>query len=252
MYGGFIFCAIAMLIFAAADLTCIILTKKDIKTPEELADKVKFSDAIKNTLGNRNFRSVVYLTIIWDIARYSVLGFLGTYRIGELAFTVGAVQIINFASSAVRFVISRPFGKFSDKHSFARGIEIALIIAAFGFGVNAFTTPATRFLIVVEAVCYSASLAGANQNLANITYNYVDAKYFVQASALKNSIGGIFGFLASLGAARLLDMIQKNGNTFLGMHVYGQQVLSVIACLFLIVAVLYTHFVIAKQKRMVQ
>ena len=252
MYGGFIFCAIAMLIFAISDLTCILITKKDIKSPEERAEKVSFVDAIKNTLGNRNFRSVVYLTILWDVARYSILGFLGTYRIGELAFTVGAVQLINFASSAVRFVISRPFGRFSDKYSFARGIEIALIIAAFGFGVNAFTTPATRFLIIVETVCYSASLAGANQNLSNITYNYVDSKYFVQASAIKNSIGGLCGFLASLGAARLLDMIQKNGNTFLGMHVYGQQVLSVIACVLLVVAVLYTHFVIAKQKRMVQ
>jgi hypothetical protein len=36
------------------------------------------------------------------------------------------------------------------------------------------------------------------------------------------------------------------------LHVYGQQVLSVIACVLLVVAVLYTHFVIAKQKRMVQ
>ena len=252
VYGSFIFCASAMLIFAIAELICLILIKKDVQTPEERMQKSSLRDVFKNTLANRNFRSVLYLTVIWDVSRYSVLGFLGTYRIGELAFTVGAVQLINFASNGVRFAISRPFGKFSDKHSFARGIELALIIAAFGFGINAFTTPATRFFIIIESICYSAALAGANQNMANIMYNYVDSRYFVQASAIKNSIGGLCGFGASLLAASLLAKIQANGNTFLGLHVYGQQVLSVIACVFMVIGVLYTHFVIAKQKRMVQ
>lgn len=251
IYGSFIFCAIAILIFAISELVCVMLIKNDIK-PKEDREKLNFREVMQSSFGNKNFRSVIFLTVIWDVARYSVLGFLGTYRLTELAFTVGAVQVINFLGSGARFLISKPFGKFSDKHSFARGIELALLIAVVGFGINVFTTPATRYLIVVQVVAYNMCLAGTNQNLTNITYNYVDAKYFAQASAIKNSIGGVCGFVSALLAGKLLSYIQENGNTFLGIEVYGQQVLSLIACVLFLIALIFTHFVIAKQKRMVQ
>ena len=96
------------------------------------------------------------------------------------------------------------------------------------------------------------SLAGINQNLYNITYSYVDSRYFVQASAIKNSIGGLCGFGASLVASRLLSAVQANGNTIFGITVYGQQVLSAISFVLMICAILYTKFVIEKQKVMIQ
>ena len=250
--GGFIFAAIAILIFSTCDFICLMLIKNDIKAPAEKRERLPLREVMKNTLGNRNFRSVIYLTILWDVARYISVGFLGTYRVGELAFAVGTVQIINMIGNAGRFALSRPFGKFSDKYSYARGIELALLLAAIGFGFMIFTSPTSRWLVVGYTLFFSMSMAGLNQNLMNITYSYVDSKYFVQASALKNSIGGLFGFGASLLGSRILTSIQANGNTVFGLPLYGQQLLSAISVILLVVALLFTHFVIAKQKRMVQ
>jgi Na+/melibiose symporter-like transporter len=249
--GGFLFVAIGIFIFAACDFLCLMLIKNDMKQNEE-RHVVPLRTVMKKTLGNKNFVSVIILTIIWDVARYTTLGFLGTYNLTELAFTVGTMQLINIAGSLGRFAMSKPFGRYSDKHSYATGITLGMSIAAAGFGVLVVTSTATRLLIIVYTILYNVSLAGVSQNLFNITYSYVESEYFVQASALKNSIGGIFGFCASLLAGALLNYIQSNGNMLFGIHVYGQQVLALISFVLTVIAMLFTHFVIEKQKVMVQ
>ena len=252
LQGGFIFAAVAIFIFCTCDFICLMLIKNDIKSKEKQREIVPMREVLRHTMGNRNFRSIVILTIIWNIALFITVGFLGTYRLGELAYTVTAVQIIHLVGNAGRFVISKPFGRFSDKYTFARGIELALILATIGFGAVIFTAPGSRVLIIVYTLFYSMSAAGTNANLLNITYSYVDDKYFVQASAIQNSIGGIFGFGASLVGSKILSAVQANGNQIFGFTVYGQQILAAISVVLLIVAIIYTHFVIAKQKVMLQ
>lgn len=252
LYGGFIFAAGAIFIFSVCDLICLLLIKKENKIPSQQQESIPLREVIKNTMGNRNFRSVVYLNILWSVARYATVGFLGTYELGELAFAVGTIQVINMIGNAGRFCLSRPFGKFSDRFSYAKGMELALLVAAIGFGANMFTTPGSRWLIVMYVLFYNVSLAGLGANMQNVTYSYVDSKYFVQATAIKDSIGGICGFCASLAASKILQAVQANGNRLFGMTIYGQQVLSAISFLLLLVAIVYTHFVISKQKVMIQ
>jgi len=250
--GGFIFAAVAILIFSTCDFICLMLIKKDVIPKEEKRETVPMSEIVKNTLGNRAFCNVIILTCLWDIARYTTIGFLGTYRIGELAFTMGATQIINLAGNLGRFALSRPFGAYSDKHSYASGIKLALTIAAVAFGINVFTAPESRYLIIAYTLLFNISTAGTQQNLFNITYSYVDSKYFVEASAIKNSIGGLCGFGASALAGVLLSHIQKSGNMLFGIPVYGQQVLSLISFIIIVITVIFTHTVIEKQKVMLQ
>ena len=252
--GGFIFAAVSIFIFSVCDFVCLMLIKNRIKTPEERAERAPLKEVFKNVLGNRNYFTVIVLQILWSVSIYTTTGFLGTYAINksELAFSVGAVQVIALVGNAGRFFVSRPFGKFSDKYSYAKGIELGLIIAALSFAVNIFTTPATRYLYVVYILLHSVCYAGISQNLYNITYNFVDSRYIAEAMAIKNCIGGICGFGASLLASRLLSHIQENGNTFFGMDLYGQQVLSAISFVILVIAMLFTRFVIEKQRTMVQ
>ena len=250
--GGFIFAAVSILIFSICDFICLMLIKNDTSEKRERADVPPLKDVIKNTLGNKSFVNVIILTSLWNVARYTTVGFLGTYRLSELAFTLGASQLINLAGSMARFALSKPFGAYSDKHSYASGIKLALILSAIAFGVNIFTTPESRYLFIIYTVLYDVSIGGTNQNLFNITYSYVDSKYFVEASAIKNSIGGICGFAASALASRLLSYIQSNGNTFLGIKVYGQQVLSLISFIIIVAIVIFTKTVIEKQKVMIQ
>jgi len=251
MEVGFVFTAIAIFIFTICDFVCLMLIKNRI-IPKETRNIVPLREVLHNTLGNRDFINVIILNVLWDIGRYTTIGFLGTYRIKELAFTVGTVQLINIVANLARFSVSKPFGRYTDKHSFVKGAELGFIIIATAFAVHVFATPETRWLTAVYAILFNVGIAGVAQNFFNMTYSYVDSKYYVEGSAIKNSIGGLFGFGASLAASQLLEYIQSNGNTLFGIPVYGQQVLSLISLMFMLAAILFAHFVIGKQKVMIQ
>ena len=249
--GGFIFAACAIFIFTMADLTCLLLVKRDV-TVVDRAAMPPMRAVMQNTLGNKSFRHVIVLGLLWDVARYSTIGFLGIYRINELAFAVGTVQLINIIGNIGRTLLSRAFGVYADKHTYAKGIELAMCLASVAFAFQICTTPSTRWLIIGYSLFYHISQAGLVQNMHSIVYSYVDSRYFVQATALKNSIGGVAGFFAALLAGRLLAAVQNNGNQIFGMTVYGQQLLAAISLLLTIAAILYNRLVIAKQAVMKQ
>ena len=79
-------------------------------------------------------------------------------------------------------------------------------------------------------------------------YNYVSADYISEALVIQNFFGGISGFAVSLLASRLLAHIQANGNTFLGIPVYGQQVLAFGSLLLAVIAWFLTRFVVEKKR----
>ena len=80
-----------------------------------------FREMLAHTLGCRPYRNAVILACLWDAARYMTVGFLGTFKTNDLAMTVGTVQVINTAASLGRFAVSRPFGRYSDRHTYAGG-----------------------------------------------------------------------------------------------------------------------------------
>ena len=204
-------------------------------------------EILANTLGNAAFRHVVLLTVLFDVGRYLTIGFMGIYKVKELMLTVGTVQIINIVGNLARFFLSKPFGRYADRTSYARGMELALCIAGLGFFLNMFSQPSAKIFVVLFTLLYAVSAAGTNQNSLNIVYSYVPMEYFVPACAIKNSIGGVCGFLAYLLGARILSAVQENGNMLLGVPLYGQQLLSALSFVVIAVAVLYVHFVIDKQ-----
>lgn len=249
---GYIFAAIGILIFCICDFICIMLIKNRIKPRQSTKNTEPVHTVMKKLFSNRLFWSILLLDILYNTAQYTTIGFLGTYRIKELAFSVGTIQLINIFGNIARIALSRPFGRFSDKYTFAKGIQLGFMLAAASFLTITFTTPQTRYLIIIYTFLQCICQAAISQNMNNITYSYIPIEYYVQATAIKNSVGGMCGFVASIFASRLLEHIQSEGNILFGIHIYGQQVLSFISLLLISCAVLLTHFVIGKQKAMLQ
>lgn len=244
LHGGFLFAAIVGILIAGLDFMMLLLIED---RPESIQiQRTPVHTVLWNLIQNGKFRSVVVLNIMWQSACYLTIGFLGIYKIKELMLTVGAVQIINILGNICRFAVSRAFGRYADKKSYAHCFELAMTVAAVGFFLNLFTTPQTWFLIALYTLLYSASLAGIEQNFYNIIYNCVPEEEFVQALALKNSMGGVFGFLASLTGSRILSYVQSNGS-FLGLHIYGQQALSFLSLLLIIAAIVYNRLVVIRK-----
>ncbi len=249
--GAFLFLSISILVLNIGNFTSLFLIKRE--SPEERKVGAEpFSFVLKNTLGNKNFRSLVILDCIFKTAIYMTVGFMGTFKYKELAMSAVLVQVVNIVANLLRAAVSRPLGKYSDRKTFAKGFELGLYLALCAFAASMFTTEKTWLLILLHTAFYNASAAGTNQNSFNMAYSYVDAKYVVQALAIRNAISGTVGFLASLLGGWVLGTIQANGNTLFGIHVYGQQVLSFISLVLTLVTIVYIKKVVEKQKVMKQ
>ena len=249
--GGFIMIAVIAFTISALDIICLVFIKREDKI-EIKREKKNFKSIIKNTFANKNYRSVLIYSIVYSIATHFNSGFLGTFKIKELAMSVFLIQIVNILASITRISVSHPFGRFSDKHSFASGMTVAIIIMSIAHLCLVFTTPSTWFFIVVYSILVAVATAGLNQNSFNIAYSYVDSEYITEALAIKNCISGICGFLTTLVSSRIFKYIQSNGNSIFGVQIYAQQFLAILSFITLLISLAIMIFVIGKQKVMKQ
>ncbi len=250
--GAFLFISFSILAINIGNFICLKLINSESEEAQEEESSISLRDVIKNTFVNKNFRNVIVMESLQKFAVYFTVGFMGVYKTKELAISVFVIQLINIVSNAMRMVLSKPFAIYSDKRSFAKGMELGLVFAAVAFFVNIFTTPSTWWLVIVFTVLYNISLAGTNQNSFNIAYSYVPLNCITQAMAIKNSISGLCGFVASIIGGMVLSAVQNNGNMILGIYINAQQLLSLVSFILIMIAVFFIHFVIAKQKVKIQ
>ena len=192
---------------------------------------------------------VILVSVLWNIANYSATPFYGTYLIKELGFQMILVSILSAVGSFSRALFSRPFGRYADKHSFAKLISICFIIEFIAFFINIFTVPSNgKVFYAIYLILHSIGMAGINSSAINLIYDYVDKSKRTSALALKSAIAGFAGFFTTLIVSSLVDKIQANGNVFLGLNVYAQQVVSAIAAMATLLAFVYVNTVIRKIK----
>ncbi len=249
--GGFLFLGIGILILNICNFTCLAMIKRD-KEEDRIGDRQPLKVVAKNTLGNKNFRSVIIVGVLTSVASHFTTGFLGVFKTKDLMMSILMVQIVNIIANFARILVSKPIAKYSDKFSYARGMELGFILCATSFIMIMFTTKTTWYFIIIYQILHNCSVAGTNQNSYNIAYSYVDSKYITQAMAIKNCISGICGFISTIAGAKILSVIQANGNMFFGIPVYAQQVLAGITVVIYIIAIIYSRKVVGKQKVMIQ
>ena len=247
---GFILIAITIMVAIVLDTICLLIMKQE-NEHHSTVEIEPIGKVIGNLFKNRSFVNLVILDCLHKAAMYSFLGFVGTFKLKELAMSVGTVTLISVISSGVRFVFSKPIGRFSDKTSFATGITLGLAIKACGYLFVIFISPNTWWLIAGYQILYNVSVAATSQNLLNAVYSYVDKDHFVHATSIKNCLSGVLGFFVSLGAGALLGAIQNSETGMLslfGFRLYAQQVLAIIAFLLTMAAFVFAQLVVRKQK----
>ena len=246
--GGFIFTAAGILVCSLIDLVCLLAIKNQ-KVEKTAQSGERISEILKKLFKNKAFLCLLVVGVLMHVAQYMTNSFMGAYKTGDLGFGYGEIQVINNVGVLCRFAVSKPFGKFSDKTSYCTGMILGFSMLALCFFLNIFTSPSARWMIYVYALLYNAALAAVHQNFLNITFDYVESEYFVHATSIKAALSGVCGFLATLCGAALLNHVQENGNTFLGIDVRAQQVLSAISFAVTLILIVFIIFVLRKQKR---
>lgn len=246
LHGAFKFILAVMGTVCLANLICF-LKMKEIPLAES-GTPFGIREIVSCSFGNKKFRNTIILTALTEISRYLTLGFMGTYKTVDLKMSVGKVQLVNVLSCLGRFAVSRPVGRFSDKKGFSEGYFLGNVISFSAFFIGIFMSPACRWPVVPFTVLLQTSFAGTNMNTYNMAYCYTDDEHILTAIAVNNSVRGICGFAASFAGSRILDKIQRAGNTFCGMNVMGQQVLCAVSSLVALVSLIFNKTVVSKQE----
>ena len=247
LYGSFLFCGIGIFVLMLLH-TATLLLSKEKKTPP--VQKTSAGRALGDLFKNKRLMKAILLIALWNIASYVTTPFLGTYQIKELGFSMVFVSLLTVLYSVSRALISKPLGRYADRTSFVNMFNVCFLFMAAAFAVNIFTTPENgKFMFSLHYLLYALGSAGITSGEINLIYESVDHEHRMGALALKSTVSGLAGFGTSLLVSPLVDHIQKNGNRFLGMDLYAQQVLSAITFLLTVVLLIYINTVMRKKEK---
>ena len=245
--GAFIVCGLSVFGLMLLHTATLIFSKEK---PVEKKEKISTKQLLGELIKDKNLFKVILISVLWNIVNYSATPFYGSYQIKELGFSMTFISVLSAAYAIVRTIFSKPMGKFADKYSFASMLNICFIIMLVGFGVNIFTVPKNgKVFYTIYYMMNAIAMAGINSATINLIYDYVDKEKRVGALALKSTLAGFAGFFTTLVVSPLVSYIQNNGNTFLGLNVYAQQVVSVVAVVLLAILIVYLNLVVKKISR---
>ena len=249
--GALVFCGLG--VFGLMVLHTVVLLFSKEKTAEIKLNDGQKNQSILGLFKNKALVKVVFMSVIWYIAQYATVPFYGTYQIKELGFSMLFVTILSSVGAICRALCSRPLGKFADKSSFVNMLSVCYTALLLSYLVNIFTVPSNgKVFFAVYTIFNSIAMAGVNSGEINLVYDFVDKGQRVGALALKSAISGIVGFVTTLLMSLLVERIQANGNTLLGISVYAQQVVSLIGAIVVAVGLVYLNLIMRKLKKPIE
>ena len=245
--GAFIFCGLGIFGLTVLHTLTLLFSKEK---PVEKTESKSAWKMLRDVICNKNLVKIILISIIWNIAHYISTPFYGTYTTKDLGFSMTFISIVSAAYAVCRSLFSRPLGKYADKHSFANMLNICFAVSHLAFLVFSFAVPENgKVMYLLYELLMSIAMAGINSATINLIFDYVDKDKRVGALALKSTLAGFAGFFTTLAISPLFNYIQENGNKFLGLNMYPQQVLSAISASIVLLLILYLNLVVRKIKR---
>jgi len=244
---GFIVCAITIFVLMMLHTVTLLLTKE--KETPHVASNIGVTERFRMVISDKSIVKVISVSVFWTVANHIATSFYGTYQVKELGFSMKYVAFLSIVYAAVRVPCSFFLGHYADKHSFAKMLKICYGIAALSFFVCTFAAPATgKIFFTAYYMLNAAAMGGINSAETNLIFDYVPPEKRSDTLAVKQTVYGVAGFLATVIATPLLNYIQASGNRLFGIPVYAQQVLSLLAGVATVALIIYLDKVVLKIK----
>ena len=245
---AFIICGATVFILMVGHTLSMMLTSEIEETGP--AQSKKLFSQIGETFKNKDIQKITLLFVLWYIAKGIAEPFNSVYMIKELGFSLTFISVLSIMQSVIRVLFSRALGSYADKNSFAKMLRICFIFAFLGFVAVAVARPSNGSItFAIHFITHGIALAGINSALINLIFDYVPHENRADSLAVTQSLSGLMGFLSTFVAGFMVTYIQKNGNMFLGVSVYAQQVLNLIAAIATIGIMLFLQFGIINKKK---
>ncbi|MBR4073210.1 MAG: MFS transporter, partial [Clostridia bacterium] len=244
---AFILCALVIFILTVMHTLTMTFA---VEKPMPQIKKRSLLANVKDVAGNKNVIQVSVIFGFYYIATYISTPFYGAYQINELQLSLKLVSILVIMSSITRILVSKMWGKYADKYSFAAMIEKCFIIIGLAYLCAAFAIPSQgKIMFALYYILHGVAMGGINSALINLIFDYVDVEKRSDSLAICQAAAGLLGFLATLVSSGFVKYIQNNGNEIFGITLYSQQILSFLSLVFTVVSIIYIRTVIMKKNK---
>lgn len=225
-------------------LTMIFTVEKE--TPD--SQKGNFLTGVKDLVKNKSVLKITGVFVLYNISYFASVPFYGTYQITELALSLKTVSVLVILGNISRILVSRLWGKYADRKSFAAMTEKCLIFLGIAQLCALFAVPKNGALMfALYYFFYGVAMGGINSALINLIFDYVAPEKRSDSLAITQAVSGLVGFLTTVCLSPLVTLVQKSNNTFFGVHIYAQQLCTLISLLFTALSVIYVKKVIMRK-----
>ena len=212
--------------------------------------KGNFLINVKELLKNKGVLKITCIFVFYYISNYASVPFYGTYQINELALSLKTVSVLVILGNISRILVSRLWGKYADRKSFAAMTEKCLIFLGIAQLCALFAIPKNGVVMfALYYFFYGVAMGGINSALINLIFDYVAPEKRSDSLAITQAASGVVGFLTTVCLSPLILLIQKNNNRLLGIHIYAQQICTAISLLFTVILIIYVRNVIIKKSK---
>jgi len=238
--------AAVMVLLMFLNVSCMVFTDE---RPLPQKPRASLRQILKEVADNRDVLRMAVMFSLYYIAYYVAIPFYGIYKINELGFSLKFVSLLTIVYSAVRITVSKAWGRYADRRSFAVMLEKCFWILAASLLCVVFAVPSNgAVMFLLHYVLFGIAQGGLNSAQTNMVFDYAPPEKRSDALAVCQAVSGITGFLATLCVSPLVDHIQSSGNMLFGIPVYAQQVMSLLGVLFTVVAIVYLRLMLMNRK----
>lgn len=245
---AFLLCGIVIFVLMVLHSLSMLLSIE----PEASAGTAQrgFGKEMLTLFKDKSVLRITGLFVLWYIASHTASSFYGSYEIRELGFSQELAGWLATVGSICRIAASFFWGWYADRRSFARMLRWCFLCAVLAYAGAMLATPQTGLVcFIVYFAFHSIAMGGINSALTNLVFDYVPREKRADSLAFSQALAGLAGFAATLVMSPLVDHIQRSGNTFLGIHVYAQQVASLVAVLLTVACIIYVTFAIIQKEK---
>ena len=242
---AFAICAVVIsVLMVLHTLTMLFAVEKEPQTTEEHS----FRDSLKQLLRNKKILSVTAVFTLYYVSNYISIPYYGTYLNGELGLSLKYISAIGICGNIVYILIAQLWGRYADKTSFASMVEKGFLVVALSQLCVVFANPETgKVMFLLYYIFNAIGVAGVNSALINMVFDYAPPEQRADSLAVVQAIIGLAGFLATLCVSPLVAYIQANGNVFLGIPIYAQQLITIPSVIISVIGSLFVRFVFRKK-----
>lgn len=210
-------------------------------------NKQNFFKSLKSLIRDKNILKISVLFIIWNISQASTTPFLATYYLHDIGFTLTIITVISACGSFGRILVSRFWGAFADKHSFAKMDMLCFGLAAISMFFIVISGPENGiFTITLFIVLHAMALGGINSSIINLVYDYVPEDKRSDSLAITQVLSGLSAFATTLIFSTFIEFVQNNNNNVFGITVKAQQVTALFSVLMCVMCMIYTYLALVK------